>query len=118
MIKTDFIIDRVVVYLFCMYMLAMTGLYFHMDSRIEVLQTIQFNSLEMFKKYSEKDIKQQADIDGLSGKIESLKNKLENIDDSIDSKLTNLSRLILGVNTIKSGTNTSTEIPGGKASKK
>lgn len=95
MLKTDFTVDKVVVYLFCMYMLAMTGLYFHMDSRIRVLQTIQANSLDMFKKYSEKDQKQQSDIDNLSIRIDSLKNKLETLDDNLDDKLTRITNLIL-----------------------
>ncbi len=95
MLKTDFTVDKVVVYLFCMYMLAMTGLYFHMDSRIIVLQVIQTNSLDMFKKYSEKDQQQQSDIDNLSVRIDSLKNKLEVLDDTLDDKLTRITNLIL-----------------------
>ena len=95
MLKTDFTVDKVVVYLFCMYMLAMTGLYFHMDSRIRVLQVIQTNSLDMFKRYSEKDQQQQSDIDNLSVRIDSLKNKLEVLDDTLDDKLTRITNLIL-----------------------
>lgn len=95
MLKTDFTVDKVVVYLFCIYIVAMTGLYFHMDSRIKVLQTIQANTLDMFKRYSERDQKQQGDIDTLSTRLDGLKNKLDNIDDSLDDKLTRITNLIL-----------------------
>ena len=95
MLKTDFTVDKVVVYLFCIYIVAMTGLYFHMDSRIKVLQTIQANTLDMFKRYSERDQKQQGDIDTLSTRLDGLKTKLDNIDDSLDDKLTRITNLIL-----------------------
>ena len=95
MLKTDFTVDKVVVYLFCIYIVAMTGLYFHMDSRIKVLQTIQANTLDMFKRYSERDQKQQGDIDTLSTRLDGLKTKLDNIDDSLDDKLTRIMNLIL-----------------------
>ena len=95
MLKTDFTLDEVVVYLFCVYMLAMTGLYFHMDSRIRVLQTIQTNSLDMFRQYSTKSIQQQHDIDGLSGKIEVMKTKIETLNDNINEKLNRITNLIL-----------------------
>lgn len=95
MLKTDFTVDKVVVYLFCMYMLAMTGLYFHMDSRIRILQTIQADSLDMFKKYSEKDTKQQNDIDSLAARMELLKTRLESLDSNINDKFSQISRFII-----------------------
>lgn len=94
MIRTDFIVDKVVVYLFCLYMVVITGLYFHMDSRIKILQTIQSSSLDLFKKYSEKDIKQQVDIDNLTNRIDHLKSKIDSLDNSLDTKLGDIFELI------------------------
>ncbi len=82
-------------YVIILYMVAMTGLYFHMDSRIGVLQSIQTSSLDLFKSYSIKDMKQQGDIDDLSGQIEELTDQIEGLDDSIDTKLGNLTNLIV-----------------------
>lgn len=84
-----------ILYIVMIYMVTMTGLYFHMDSRIAVLQSIQTNSLDLFKSYSEKDTKQQGDIDQLAGQIDELKDQIDNLDDSIDSKLGNLTELII-----------------------
>ena len=95
MLKTDFTIDKIIVYLFCIYIIAITGLYFHMDSRIRVLQTIQTNSLEMFKRFAEKDLKQQSDIDNLSVRLDTLKHKIDVLDDNIDDKLNKITNLIL-----------------------
>lgn len=95
MLKTDFTVDKVVVYLFCIYIIAITGLYFHMDSRIRVLQTIQSNSLEMFKRFTERDLKQQSDIDALSSRLDGLKTNIEKLDDGLDDKLNRITNLIL-----------------------
>ncbi len=87
--------EKFMFYVVIIYMMSMTGLYFHMDSRIKVLQTIQTNSLDLFKKYSDKDIKQQSDIDELAIEIGDLKDQINGLDNNLDNKFSALSNLII-----------------------
>lgn len=87
--------EQFMVYFCLIYMLTMTGLYFHMDSRINVLQTIQEDSLSLFRNYANKDRNQQDNIDELDEKIESIRGDLRSLNSNIDLKLNNMSTLLL-----------------------
>jgi hypothetical protein len=75
--------------------MGMTGLYFHMDSRIKVLNGIQRDSLELFKSYVLTNGRQQGEINSLNNKIEELQYQVEEVNDTLDEKLTELYRLLL-----------------------
>ncbi len=87
--------EKFMFYVVIIYMMSMTGLYFHMDSRIKVLQTIQTNSLNLFKSYAEKDKEQEGDITELADQIDDLKNQIDTLDNTLDIKFTDLSNLII-----------------------
>jgi chromosome segregation ATPase len=87
--------EKFMFYVVIIYMMSMTGLYFHMDSRIKVLQTIQTNSLNLFKTYAEKDKKQETDITDLTGQIDDLKTQIDSLDETLHSNFKQLSNLII-----------------------
>lgn len=87
--------EKFMFYVMIIYMMSMTGLYFHMDSRIKVLQTIQTNSLNLFKSYAEKDKKQESDITELTGQIDDLREQIGTLNDNMGTKFTDLSNLII-----------------------
>lgn len=82
-------------YLFFIYIMGMTGLYFHMETRITVLQSIQKSSLELFQSYSTLNGRQQSEINSLNDKIVELKEQVEDMSGSLDEKLTELYHLLL-----------------------
>lgn len=87
--------EKFMFYVIIIYMMSMTGLYFHMDSRIKVLQTIQTNSLNLFKSYAEKDEKQESDITNLVVQIDDLKDQIDTLEDNLHGSFTDLSNLII-----------------------
>ena len=89
------IMGKFMVYFCFIYMLTMTGLYFHLDARIKVLQTIQEKSLDLFQSYSEKDIAQQRNIEDLKLQINDLKSELRTLNNTMDNKLTTMSAILL-----------------------
>jgi len=87
--------EKFMFYVVIIYMMSMTGLYFHMDARIKVLQTIQTNSLNLFKSYAEKDKSQESDITDLTIQIDELRAQIDGLDDNMNLKFSNLSNLII-----------------------
>jgi hypothetical protein len=86
-------IEKFAVYIIILYMATMTGLYFHMDSRISVLQTIQDKTLEKFsekeKYHSEVDTKLTDEMNKLNCKVNSLSTELNARFNSITDILLN-----------------------------
>jgi hypothetical protein len=87
--------EKFMFYVVIIYMMSMTGLYFHMDARIKVLQTIQTNSLNLFKSYAEKDKAQETDITNLTIQIDELRDQIDGLDSNMNSKFSDLSNLII-----------------------
>lgn len=87
--------EKFMFYVVIIYMMSMTGLYFHMDARIKVLQTIQTNSLNLFKSYADKDKAQESDIVELGCQIDDLRKQVKQLDNGMHTNFTNLSNLII-----------------------
>jgi hypothetical protein len=85
-------IEKYAVYIIIIYMATMTGLYFHMDSRISVLQTIQDKTLEKFTLKEQ----QHTDIDGkLSSDLKSLSTEVGTLSNNLTIKLNDITNLVL-----------------------
>lgn len=82
-------------YMLLIYVLGMTGLYFHMDSRIKAQYTIITKSLDLFKSYSAMNTRQQSEINDVKKSIDDLQDQVEDMQGSISDKFDNLYRLII-----------------------
>ena len=73
-------------------MATMTGLYFHMDSRINVLQTLQNKT---FEKYALKEQKHDEKLAEVTVKFEELSNSVKELNDDMKNYLNSLSNLLI-----------------------
>ena len=85
-------IEKFAVYIIIIYMATMTGLYFHMDSRINVLQTMQDKT---FEKYALKERKHDEDISTLSKQVSDLSTNVKGLENNITEHLNSLSNMLL-----------------------
>ena len=70
----------------------MTGLYFHMDSRINVLQTMQNKT---FEKYALKEQKHDEDIANITKQVSELSQNVKGSENNITEHLNSLSNMLL-----------------------
>lgn len=82
-------------YVFIVYMMGMTGLYFHMDTRFKVLSGNQKHTLELFRTYVNTNTQQQDEINSLNKKLGQLADQVDNVNNTLDEKLTDLYHLLL-----------------------
>ena len=85
-------IEKFAVYIIIIYMATMSGLYFHMDSRINVLQTMQS---ETFKKYSLKEEKHDVQIAEIRNNFAELDSSVKSLNESIQDHLEGLTNLLV-----------------------
>lgn len=85
-------IEKFAVYIIIIYMATMTGLYFHMDSRINVLQTMQNKT---FEKYALKEQKHDEDIANITKQVSELSQNVKGSENNITEHLNNLSNMLL-----------------------
>ena len=85
-------IEKFAVYIIIIYMATMTGLYFHMDSRINVLQTMQDKT---FEKYAIKERKHDEDIAAISKQVSELSVNVKGLENNITEHLNSLSNMLL-----------------------
>ena len=85
-------IERFAVYIIIIYMATMTGLYFHMDSRINVLQTMQNKT---FEKYALKEQKHDEDIVNMAKQVSELSQNVKGLENNITEHLNILSNMLL-----------------------
>ena len=85
-------IEKFAVYIIIIYMATMTGLYFHMDSRINVLQTLQNKT---FEKYALKEQKHDEKLAEVTVKFDELSNSVKELNDDMKNNLNSLSNLLI-----------------------
>lgn len=85
-------IEKFAVYIIIIYMATMTGLYFHMDSRINVLQTMQNKT---FEKYALKEQKHDEDIANITKQVSELSQNVKGSENNITEHLNSLSNMLL-----------------------
>jgi len=85
-------IEKFAVYIVIIYMATMTGLYFHMDSRINVLQTMQTKT---FEKYAIKEQKHDEYILQITNQVSDLSKSVKGLENNVIEQLHNLSQTIL-----------------------
>lgn len=85
-------IEKFAVYIIIIYMATMTGLYFHMDSRINVLQTLQNKT---FEKYALKEQKHDKELAEVAVKFDELSNSVKELNDDMKNHLNSLSNLLI-----------------------
>lgn len=85
-------IEKFAVYIIIIYMATMSGLYFHMDSRINVLQTMQS---ETFKKYSLKEEKHDAEVSEIRNNFVDLDSSVKSLRDEVKEHLNGLTNLLV-----------------------
>ena len=85
-------IEKFAVYIIIIYMATMTGLYFHMDSRINVLQTMQNKT---FEKYALKEQKHDEDIVNMAKQVSELSQNVKGLENNITEHLNILSNMLL-----------------------
>ena len=85
-------IEKFAVYIIIIYMATMSGLYFHMDSRINVLQTMQS---ETFKKYSLKEEKHDVQIAEIRNNFAELDSSVKSLNESVQDHLEGLTNLLV-----------------------
>lgn len=85
-------IEKFAVYIIIIYMATMTGLYFHMDSRINVLQTLQNKT---FEKYALKEQKHDESILEVTKKFDYLSESVKELNVDVKEHLNSLSNLLL-----------------------
>jgi len=88
-------IEKFSIYIMIVYMSTMTGLYFHMDSRINALQTMQDRT---FEKYSLKEQRTEEDILAVKLQVSELSKDVKKVENNILEHLTNLSNIIVANN--------------------
>ena len=85
-------IEKFAVYIIIIYMATMTGLYFHMDSRINVLQTMQDKT---FEKYALKERKHDEDLALITKQVSDLSTNVKGLENNITEHLNSLSNMLL-----------------------
>lgn len=85
-------IEKFAVYIIIIYMATMTGLYFHMDSRINVLYTMQNKT---FEKYALKEAKHDLDMAEITKQVSSLSQDVRSLENNVVNRLTSLSNVLL-----------------------
>lgn len=85
-------IEKFAVYIIIIYMATMTGLYFHMDSRINVLQTMQNKT---FEKYALKEQKHDEEILAITKQVSELSSSVKGLEHNITEHLNSLSSILL-----------------------
>ena len=85
-------IEKFAVYIIIIYMATMTGLYFHMDSRINVLQTMQNKT---FEKYALREQKHDEDIVNMAKQVSELSQNVKGLENNITEHLNSLSNMLL-----------------------
>ena len=85
-------IEKFAVYIIIIYMATMTGLYFHMDSRINVLQTMQNKT---FEKYALKEQKHDEEIAVITKQVSEISQNVKGLENNIVEHLNSLSNMLL-----------------------
>ena len=85
-------IEKFAVYIIIIYMATMTGLYFHMDSRINVLQTLQNKS---FEKYALKEQRHDESILKITNKFVELSDSVHELNSDVKDHLNSISNLLM-----------------------
>ena len=85
-------IEKFAVYIIIIYMATMTGLYFHMDSRINVLQTMQNKT---FEKYALKEQRHDEEIAIITKQVSSISQDVKGLENNIVEHLNSLSNMLL-----------------------
>lgn len=90
-------IEKFAVYIIIIYMATMTGLYFHMDSRINVLQTLQNKT---FEKFALKEEGHDEILSEMQVEVNNLATSVKELNSDVKQQLNGLTNLLLKNSTL------------------